>query len=53
LLENRPYWLGNVIAQFDRDLEVWSKKSDRIRVAIVSYRNGTPLPTPEQMGFLP
>ena len=53
LLENRPYWLGNVLGQFDRDLEVWSEKWDRIRVAIVSYRNGTPLPTPEQMGFSP
>jgi len=51
LAENRPYWLGNVLSQYDHDLQVWSDKWDRIRVATVDYRNGTPLPTPEAMGF--
>ena len=49
--ENRPYWLGNVLSQFDRDLEVWFAKSDQIRVSGVLFRNGTPLPSAEQMGF--
>jgi len=51
LAENRPYWLGNVLTDFDRDLQVWAEKWDRIRVALVEYRNGTPLPAPEAMGF--
>ena len=51
LAENRPYWLANVLAQFDRDLEVWFAKADQVRVSGVMFRNGTPLPTAEQMGF--
>ena len=51
LAENRPYWLANILAQYDRDLEVWFVKSDQIRVSGVMFRNGTPLPTAEQMGF--
>jgi len=53
LEENRPYWLANVTAQYDRDLQVWSEKFDRLRVAGVSFRNGTPLPSAEAMGFGP
>ncbi|HET9327011.1 MAG TPA: beta-N-acetylhexosaminidase [Candidatus Eisenbacteria bacterium] len=51
LAENRPYWLGNVLAEFDRDLQVWAEKWDRIRVALVEFRNGTPLPAPEALGL--
>ena len=53
LAENRPYWLSNVTAQYDRDSQVWSEKFDRVRVAGVSFRNGAPLPSAEQMGFGP
>ena len=53
LAENRPYWLGNVLAEFDRDLQVWSEKWDRLRVATVSFKNGAPLPSAEDVGFAP
>ncbi len=53
LAENRPYWLGNVTAEFDRDLQVWTEKWDRLRVATVAFRNGAPLPSAEEMGFAP
>ena len=52
LAENRPYWLTNVTAQYDRDLRC-GPKFDRLRVAGVSFRNGAPLPSAEQMGFGP
>jgi hypothetical protein len=42
-----------VLAEYDRDLQVWSEKWDRVRVATVSFRNGLPLPSAEDMGFAP
>jgi hexosaminidase len=51
LAENRPYWLANVLATFDRDLQVWSEKSDRVRVITVEFRNGAPLPSAESLGL--
>ena len=53
LSENRPYWLANVLAQFDRDTQVWTEKWDRLRVATVAFRNGGTLPEAEAMGFAP
>jgi hypothetical protein len=53
LAENRPYWLGNVLAAFDRDLQVWSEKWDRVRVVTVEFRNGAALPTAESLGLSP
>ena len=53
LAENRPYWLANIMAQYDRDLEIWSQKWDQMRVLTVGFRNGVPLPTAEQVGLAP
>ncbi len=53
LEENRPYWLANVLSQYDHDLWVWNHKAEELRVATVLFRNGRPLPSTEQMGFAP
>jgi len=53
LAENRPYWLGNILAQFDYDTQLWLKKSDELRAHGVMFRNGDKLPPAEEIGFGP
>jgi hexosaminidase len=53
LAENRPYWLPNVLAQFDHDLWVWVHQGEELRIATVQFRNGRPLPAAEQLGIAP
>lgn len=53
LAENRPYWLANVTAQYDRDLAVWVAKSDEIRSHGLMFRNGRRLPPADQVGLGP
>ncbi len=53
LVENRPFWLGNVLAQFDYDIATWQRRSEDFRVHTVLLRNGVKLPSAEQMGIEP
>jgi len=53
LAENRPYWLANVLSQYDNDLRVWTAKSETIRERGVLMRSGRPLPGAEQLGLGP
>jgi hypothetical protein len=53
LAENRPYWLANVLSQFDHDLWIWVHKGEELRVATVNFRNGRPLPGAELLGITP
>ena len=53
LTESRPYWLGNLLAQFDDDIATWQHRSEELRVHTVRMRNGAPLPSLEQIGLAP
>jgi hexosaminidase len=53
LAENRPYWLNSLRAQYDQDLRAWMDRCDELRAYTVMFRNGRPLPSPEQVGFGP
>jgi hexosaminidase len=51
LEENRPYWLDNVLAQYDLAMRVWIERGDRIRDARTQWHDHHTLPTPEQIGI--
>lgn len=51
LADNRPYWLGNVLALYDRDLQVWIDKLDTFRQCDLMMRLGAKLPAPESLGL--
>jgi hypothetical protein len=53
LLESRPYWLGNVLAQYDYDIATWQRRSEDFRIHGVLLRNGARLPPASQMGIEP
>lgn len=53
LAENRPHWLGNILAQFNYDTQLWQQKSDELRARAVMFRNGVKLPPAEEIGFAP
>ena len=43
LRENRPYWLGNILALYDRDLQAWLDKLDMFRQIELLILSGRPL----------
>jgi hypothetical protein len=51
--ENRPYWLGNVLALYDRDAQLWLAEQDRFRRCDLSVRLGRPLPSAEDLAIAP
>jgi len=50
-VENRPYWLGNVMALYDRETRVWIDEIEVIRKAGVAYRTNRLLPPAEAVGL--
>ncbi|MBI1797872.1 MAG: beta-N-acetylhexosaminidase [Candidatus Eisenbacteria bacterium] len=53
LADNRPYWLANISAEYEQDLNVWVNKSDELRAYGLMFRNGRRLPPAEQVGLGP
>jgi hypothetical protein len=53
LQENRPYWLDNVMAHYELELELWIARADRFTAAGVQYRQTHVLPRPEDVGLPP
>jgi hexosaminidase len=51
--ENRPYWLGNVLALYDHDLEGWITKLETVRLIEFGLRSGLRPPPIEQVGLEP
>ncbi len=39
--ENRPYFLGNILARYDREAERWAEASDRLRQIRLDYDQRT------------
>jgi len=51
LAENRPYWLENVMALYDRETRLWLDKITDIALARAAYRAEKKLPPPDHLGL--
>ena len=51
LAENRPYWLANVLALYDRETRMWIDKISEFQLLRYNYRRQKKLPPPETLGL--
>ena len=51
LRENRPYWLGNVLARYDLSRERWIDRIDRVSLARRAYGRTRRLPPADSVGL--
>jgi hypothetical protein len=51
LAENRPYWLGNVMAMYERETRMWLDKITEVSLARARYGAEKKLPPPESLGL--
>ncbi len=51
LAENRPHWLGNVLALYDRETRLWLDKITEFSLVQWRYRTEKKLPPPESLGL--
>ena len=51
LSENRPYWLDNVLVQYDLHIQRWQKRADQIAQTHDQWSNTSTLPPPSQLGI--
>ncbi len=50
LLENRPYWLDNILARYDLAIANWLSKRRALEEALRDYETTSTLPNPEEFG---
>jgi len=53
LKENRPYFLNNVLAQYDMAMAQWIDRGNKFRDARTHWNELHTLPAPEEMGMQP
>ena len=51
LAENRPYWLGSILARYDQMISTWLTKSRAMDEALRKYEATSTLPNPEEFGL--
>jgi hypothetical protein len=51
LQENRPYWLDNVMARYDLNMQLWVQRANRFSETSSQYRQMHVLRKPEEMGL--
>jgi hypothetical protein len=51
IAENRPYWLDNVMVQYDLQIQRWQKRSDDFNTLINTWQSSRVLPTAVQAGI--
>jgi hypothetical protein len=51
LRDNRPYWLENNQARYDRAAQLWIGRGDRWNVAMEQWSNTHTLPPPAEVGL--
>ena len=51
LAENRPYWLGNVLARYDHEAGYWTGKALQFAALDEEYRIRKELPGEEALGL--
>jgi hypothetical protein len=53
LRSNRPYWLRNILEQYDYAAQLWIARADKIRGAQRQWTESKTLPTAEELGIPP
>jgi hexosaminidase len=51
LKENRPYWLDNVMAEYDTAMQLWIVRAEKLRAAHQQWLATHTLPPPEALGM--
>ena len=51
--ENRPYWLGNVLARYDAATRLWLGRIDQFNDVLAQWWTTKQLPKPEELGLPP
>ena len=51
LRENRPYWLGNVLARYDQATQLWLDRIDRVTAARREWSRTRRLPPSDSLGI--
>jgi hypothetical protein len=53
LRSNRPYWLRNILEQYDYATQIWLARADKIRSAQRQWTDSKSLPPAEELGIPP
>ncbi len=53
LKSNRPYWLRNVLEQYDAAAQMWIARADKVHSAQRQWADQKTLPTADEMGIPP
>ena len=53
LRSNRPYWLRNVLEQYDYAIQLWLARADKIRSAQRQWTESKSLPPAQELGIPP
>ncbi len=53
LRSNRPYWLRNILEQYDATAQLWIARADRIHSAQRQWADSKSLPPAEELGIPP
>ncbi|MFL5578320.1 MAG: glycoside hydrolase family 20 zincin-like fold domain-containing protein [Gemmatimonadaceae bacterium] len=51
LAENRPYWMGNVLARYDMSTQTWIARADRVTDARLRWNRTRQLPAAGELGL--
>jgi len=51
LRSNRPYWLRNVLEQYDYTTQIWLARADKVHSAQRQWSESKTLPPPEELGI--
>lgn len=51
LKENRPYWLDNVLAQYEMNMQLWIQRGTAFRAAANEFDKTGTLPSPREVGL--
>lgn len=53
LRSNRPYWLRNVLEQYDYTTQIWLARADKVHSAQRQWSDSKTLPTADELGIPP
>ena len=53
LRSNRPYWLRNILEQYDYTTQIWLARADKLHSAQRQWTESKSLPTAEELGIPP
>ena len=53
LRSNRPYWLRNVLEQYDYTTQIWLARADKVHSAQRQWSDSKTLPSAEELGIPP